>query len=516
MGNNKFLKRYSFFTIIALMMFIATPSIAQEDEYGVEAIAEEGYAYEDEIVEADGEEYAYEDEIVEADGEEYAYEDEIVEADGEYAYEEEAVEADGEYAYEEEIEELTGDTEEAPKTIISVPIYKDYRIPMVVDPKNPKLPANHNLARLRGSIWRGEGIVIRTNGRGVLGEYRPFIFFSANEDAVAYKYVPVGQQKLPNSPRTDNYMALNPLLKTNNFVPVMAPQADPLGTVTLDKRIQFVANPLSLKNTDYEAALELMRLQIEENNKSKDFTTVNTNIGVIAQPVVAPAPTIVNCPAQFYVTTNRTITIITNVTQNVIPNVTTNVTQSEIIQVPTLPFVIQEGVTQVQEIPSMQTMFQGVPEFPDLNTPEIKAPNDEVDFFSTDQYPSYSMDPENLYDAYADDQFGSLEFLPLKMVAQDMSDLDLADDQYVINVGEQNSGIFIHKTDSIKDPYKVIFLALDAAMNLYEYNIDNTFDVRDANSDTSQKARELYLRILDEKINMKKFQRVRAKNSYLN
>ena len=506
MNNNNFLKKYSFCTIIALMMmFITTPSIAQEDEYGVEAIAEEY---------AEGE-YAYEDEVAE-DGEEYAYEDEIVEADGEYAYEDEAVEADGEYAYEEETEELAGDTEEAPKTIISVPIYQNYRIPMVVDPKNPKLPANHNFARLRGTIWRGDEIVIRTNSRGVLGEYRPFIFFSANEDAIAYKYVPLNQQKLPESPRTDNYMTLNPLLKTNNFVPVMAAKADPLGNVALDNRIKFVINPLSLNNKDYEAALEKMRLQIEENNKSQDFTTVNTNIGVIAQPVVAPAPTIVNCPAQFYVTTNRTITIITNVTQNVIPNVTTNVTQSEIIQVPTLPFVIQEGVTQVQEIPSMQTMFQGVPEFPDLNTPEIKAPNDEVDFFSTDQYPSYSMDPENLYDAYADDQFGSLEFLPLKMVAQDMSDLDLADDQYVINVGEQNSGIFIHKTDSIKDPYKVIFLALDAAMNLYEYNIDNTFDVRDANSDTSQKARELYLRILDEKINMKKFQRVRAKNSYLN
>ena len=507
MNNNNFLKRYSFYTIIALlMMFIATPNIAQEDEYGVEAIAEEY---------AEGE-YAYEDEVAE-DGEEYAYEDEIDgtvedgEADGEYAYEDEidgTVEDGEEYAYEDEIEELTGNTEEAPKTIISVPIYQNYRIPMVVDPKNPKLPANHNLARLRGSIWRGEGIVIRTNSRGVLGEYRPFIFFSTQEDAIAYKYVPVGQQKLPDSPRTDKYMALNPLLKTNNFVPVMAPQADPLGTVALDNRIQFVANPLSLKNTDYEAALEVMRLQIEENNKSKDFTTVNTNIGVVAQPVVAPAPTIVNCPAQFYITTNRTITITTNVTQNVI--------QNESAQVPTLPFVIQEGVTQVQDIPSMQTMFQGVPEFPDMNTPEIRDPQDDADFFSTDQYPSYSMDPENLYDAYADDQFGSLEFLPLKMIAQDMSASDLADDQYIINVGEKNSGIFIHRTDDINNPYKVIFLALDGAMNLYEYNIDNTFDVRDSNSDTSQKARELYLRILDEKINMKKFQRVRAKSSYLN
>lgn len=464
MGNNKFLKKYSFFTIMILfMVLVAIPNIAQDYEYGVDAIAEEGYEYEEEG-------YEYEEEAIE-DGE---YE-------GEYEYEEEAVE----------------DVEEGPKTIINVPIYKDYRIPMVVDPKNPKLPANHNLAKLRGTIWRGDGIVIRTNSRGVLGEYRPFIFFSAYEDAIAYKYVPVNQQKLPEFPRTDNYIALNPLLKTNNFVPVMAVQADPLGNVALDNRIKFVANPLLSNHQNYEAALEKMRLQMEENNRSKDFTRVTTNIGVIAEPVeevFVQVPIMVNNPVHFYITTNRTITITTNVTQN----------------------VIQSEAVQVQDIPSMQIMFQGVPEFPDMNTPEIPDTEEEVDFFSTDQYPSYSMDPENLYDAYADNQFGSLEFLPLKMVAQNMNTPDLAYDQYVINVGEKNGGIFIHKTDNINDPYKVIFLALDEAMNLYEYNIGNTFDVRDSNSDTSQKARELYLKILDEKINMKKFQKVRVKSSYLN
>ena len=493
MGNNKFL-----FTIIVLfMMFIATPSISQDYEYAEEAV-DGGYEYAEEAVDGG---YEYAEEAV--DGE-YEYAEEAV--DGEYEYEEETddVVENGE----EEIVDLVTDTEE-PKAVINVPLYQNYRIPMVVDPKNPKLPANHNLARLRGTIWRGDEVVIRTNARGVLGEYRPFIFFNAKEDAIAYRYVPVGQQKLPEFPRTDNYIVLNPLLKTNNYVPTMAAQADPLGNIALDNRIKFVANPLLLNHQSYEAALEKMRLQAEENRKSKDSTTVTTNIGVIAEPAeeeVVQAPTIVNCPAQFYVTTNRTITIITNVTQNVI--------QNETIQVPTIPFVIQEGTTQVQDIPSMQTMFQGVPEFPEINTPEIQEPQ-EADFFSTDQYPSYGMDPEYLYDAYADNQFGSLNFSPLKMVAQNINQTDLADDQYVINVGEQNSGIFVHQTDDINVPYKVIFLALDEAMNLYEYSVDNAFDVRDSNSDTSQKARELYLQILEEKINMKKFQRVRVKSSYL-
>ena len=504
MGTNEFLKKYSFFAIIALLMIsVATPSIAQE--YDEAEYAEEGYEYEEEAV--DGEyEYAEEEAI---DGEyEYAEEEAV---DGEYEYaEEEAV--DGEYEYaEEDLVDLATDVEEGPKTIINVPIYKDYRIPMVVDPKNPKLPANHNLSKLRGTIWRGDEVVIRTNSRGVLGEYRPFIFFSANEDAVAYKYVPVNQQKLPDFPRTDNYMVLNPLLETNNFVPVMAAKADPLGNVALDNRIKFTANPLLSNHQNYEAALEKLRLQMEENNRSQDFTTVTTNIGVVQEPELEPevaAPIIINQPTQFYITTNRTITIITNVTQNVLEN--------EAVQVPTIPFIIRDGATQVQDIPSMQTMFQGVPEFPNMTTPEVQAPEEEIDFFPTDQYPSYSMDPENLYDAYAENQFGSLKLLPLKMLAQNINNPELADDQYVINVGEKNGGIFIHKTDNINDPYKVIFLTLDGAMNLYEYNIDNTFDVRDANSDTSQKARELYLKILDEKINMKKYQKVRVKSSYLN
>ena len=493
MGNNKFL----FTIIVLLMMFIANPGIAQDYEYEEEA----GYA--EETVAGD---YEYPEETGD-----YEYEEEAV--DGEYEYAEEAVDGD-EYEYteetevvidgEEETEELVTDAEEGPKTVINVPLYQDYRIPMVVDPKNPKLPANHKLTRLRGTIWRGDEVVIRTNARGVLGEYRPFIFFNAKEDAIAYRYVPVNQQKLPEFPRTDNYIALNPLLKTNNYVPVMAAPANPLGNVALDNRIKFVANPLLLNHQSYEDALEKMRLQIEENNRSKDFTTVTTNIGVVAEPEeeVVQAPTIVDCPAQFYVTTNRTITIITNVTQ------------TETIQVPTLPFIIQDGATQVQDIPSMQTMFQGRSEFPDINTPEIQEPQEE-DFFSTDRYPSYDMDPEYLYDAYSDDQFGSLNFFPLKMIAQNMNAPALADDQYIINVGEQNSGIFVHQTDNINTPYKVIFLALDEAMNLYEYSVDNAFDVRDSNSDTSQKARELYLQILDEKINMKKFQKVRVKSNYL-
>ena len=490
MGNKEFLKKYSFFTIIVLfMILVATPSIAQEYEYEEEAgYADEAYEYTEEEAIAGDYEYAEEEAV---DGE-YEYEEEVEYADEAYEYTEEDAEAI------EQTEATVPDTEEASKTVINVPLYKDYRIPMVVDPKNPKLPANHNLAKLRGTIWRGDEVVIRTNARGVLGEYRPFIFFNAKEDAIAYRYVPVGQQKLPEFPRTDNYIVLNPLLKTNNYVPVMATKAPALGNVALDNRIKFVANPLLSNHQSYEKALEKMRLQVEENNRSKDFTTVTTNMGVITQaeePVeeIVQAPVVVNCPAQFYIITNRTITITTNVTHNDVP---------------------QNKPVPVQSIPSMQTMFKGGSEFPDMNTPEIKDTQVE-DFFSTDQYPSYSMDPENLYDAYADDQFGSLNFFPLKMVAQNMNQTDLADDQYIINVGEKNSGIFVHQTDNINAPYKVIFLALDEAMNLYEYNIDNPFDVRDPNSDTSQKARELYLQILDEKINMKKFQKVRVKSTYL-
>jgi len=456
MNNNKILRKYSFFTIIVLFMTLVTPPIiAQEYEYADEEYADGEYEYADEEYEYVDDEYEY------ADGE-YEYVDgEYEYADGEYEY------ADGEYEY----------ADEELKTIINIPLYKDYRLPMAVDPKNPKLPANHNLAKLRGTIWRGDDVVIRTNERGVLAEYRPFIFFDANEDSIAYKYVPVGQQKLPEFPRTHNYIVLNPLLKTNNYVPAMVAQAKPLGTVALDNRIKFVVNPLLLNNQSYEAALEKMRLQAEENRKSKDFTTVTTNIGTIVQE---PDPS-----QLMVITTNRTMTIITN--------------------------IIQNELIQIQDIPSMQRMFNGSSELPIINTSDIQ----EDDFFSTDQYPSYTIDPENLYDAYADNQFGSLNFLPLKMIAQDMNQSDLADDQYVINVGERNSGIFIHKTDDIKDPYKVIFLALDEAMNLYEYNTGTTFDVRDPNSNVSQKARELYIKILDEKINMKKFQKVRVKNTYL-
>ena len=423
MGNNEFLK----FTIAVLfMMLVVTPSVAQEYEYADE-----------------GGEYEYADE-----GGEYEYADE------------------GEYE----------DTEEQ-QTVINVPLYKDYRLPMVVDPKNPKLPTNHHFIKLRGTIWRGDDTVIRTNELGTLAEYRPFIFFDANKDGIAYKYVPVGQQKLPDFPNSYNYVALDPLLETNTYVPAMSANAESLGTVALDNRIKFVVNPLLLKNQSYEEALEKMRLQVEENNRSKDFTTVNTNVGVVIQE---PDPS-----QMIVITTNRTVTIITNV----VPN--------ELIQ--------------MQDVPSMQMMFNGSLELPEINTSDTE----EDDFFSTDQYPSFGMDPENLYDAYADNQFGSLNFLPLRMIAQDMNQSDLADDEYVINVGERNGGVFIHKTDDFKDSYKVIFLALDEAMNLYEYNMKNDFDVRDPDSDPGERTRDLYIKILDDKINMKKFQRVRVNNIYL-
>ncbi|MDK2818752.1 MAG: hypothetical protein KFW21_04815, partial [Spirochaetota bacterium] len=388
--------------------------------------------------------------------EEASYEEEVDADYGEEASYEEEVDADyGEEAsYEEEVDADNNAPEAGATTVIKMPLYQDYRLPMVVDPKNPKLPANHKISKLRGTVWRGNEVVIRTNKNGALAEYRPFIFFDTKEDAIAYKYLSIDQQKLPDFPRMNNYMVLNPLLQTNNYIPMMAVKADPLRNIALDKRIDFTVNPIVLNNQSYVAALEKIRLQEEENNKSKDIITVNTNIMENIIEFKAETPI-----EEFSVTTNRSLSILTN--------------------------VISSDETQ-----NMQQKYS-------LEKSEYS--------FSTDEYPSQDVG----------DQLGFLQFSPLYMIAQNINQATLDPDQYVINVGGDNSGIFVHETGDIINPYKVIFLALDDAMNLYEYTVENTFDVRDSTSGTSQTARELYLRILDEKISMKQFQKVRMNRDYL-
>ena len=454
-NNKKILRKYGFFIIIAFYMSLVTiPIISQDYEYGEEADA--GYGEE-----ADA---GYGEEADAGYGEE---------ADA--GYEEEADAGYGEEAdagYGEEADAGNSGSEVGATTIIKVPLYQDYRLPMVVDPKNPKLPANHKLSKLRGTVWRGNEVVIRTNKNGALAEYRPFIFFDTKADAIAYKYLPTGQQKLPDFPRMNNYIVLNPLLQTNNYVPMMATKIDSLRNVALDKRIDFTVNPIILNNQSYVTALEKIKLQEEENNKFKDIITVNTNITENIVEFKEETPQVETPVEEFSVTTNRSLSILTNI-----------ISSDEVQNISLL-----EQNTQ-QESPIEKSEYS----------------------FSTDEYPSQ----DEYLSQKSGDQLGCLQFSPLRMIAQNINQVALNPDQYVINVGGDNSGIFVHETGDIINPYKVIFLALDDAMNLYEYAVENTFDVRDSTSGTSQTARELYLRILDEKISMKQFQKVRMNRNYL-
>ncbi|MGL5956971.1 MAG: hypothetical protein ACRC0X_10325 [Brevinema sp.] len=344
--------------------------------------------------------------------------------------------------------DLVPNLEEQTVTNIFIPILQTYRSPIVVDPNDPKLPGNHHLVKLRGMVWRSDGTVLRTNSRGVVSEQRLFIFFDKERDAIAYQYA--FDRSTPMWPEKGSFIPLFPLLWTNDFVPVPS-VPDPLSnTNMIQGSIQYIVEPLIMRNYQYEKVLELLMNQAQERITDKrDFDTVHTNT---------------------MVTTNvsrRGIIIVTNTTMSVITNIT-RYDFDRIIEVQ------QSGVTNIIQETNIINK--------DINT------NDEI-----------SMIPSSISGIVQ-----SMYLLPLKVFAQEV----LLDNQYIETIGGASGGIFIHETGDSDNPYQIIFLSLDEGMYLYEYNMSSPFDVRDSTIQASQQARELYIRILNERINMRRFQQV--------
>lgn len=398
-------------------------------------------------------EYYYEDEYEYTDDEDYAYEDETTD------YEdtpEEETETEGDVV-----------SEDKPKTVI--PLFQEYRLPITVDPENPKLPANHEFKKLRGTIWRGEDRVIKTNDRGQRLPMRVYIFFSEEEDTIAYGYTPYDQIKIPNTPNEKNFIPLNPLLETNFYVPIINESIENTQTPFKENNsIIFQVDPRILRNYEYEKALEML-IQFEKDG------TIQTNT---------------------FVTTNTNITIVSNMLEsNTVDSLKEDKNDEDISNDKAKGTFITESQEEILK------KMKSDPNFSIDQLPTERATQD-----------SFEIPTEDFYG----EPLGTLKRQSVEIVAQDTATVvdQTAPNQYVVNVGGTKSGIFVAPTGNLSNPYQVIFLSLDQGMNLYEFNTFNSFDVRDDAYATSREARTLYLRMLAEKINMKRYQKVRQRTSY--
>ncbi|MGL4388182.1 MAG: hypothetical protein ACRCTJ_02160, partial [Brevinema sp.] len=71
------------------------------------------------------------------------------------------------------------------KKKLILPVLTDYKPLSVVDPTNPELPANHQLKKIRGTIWKGNRRLLITNDYNIVKEQRLYLYFSENRDAIA-------------------------------------------------------------------------------------------------------------------------------------------------------------------------------------------------------------------------------------------------------------------------------------------------------------------------------------------
>lgn len=100
---------------------------------------------------------------------------------------------------------------------VPVPIFSGMKSYYAVDPQNPQLPPGHWLLKLRGSVWRSQEQTFSTNRRGVVSAQRLYIFFASDRDAVAFEFAPYAAKAPVSMPVFSDYMALNPLIKTNTY-----------------------------------------------------------------------------------------------------------------------------------------------------------------------------------------------------------------------------------------------------------------------------------------------------------
>ncbi|MGL4389229.1 MAG: hypothetical protein ACRCTJ_07550, partial [Brevinema sp.] len=119
---------------------------------------------------------------------------------------------------------------------------------------------------------------------------------------------------------------------------------------------------------------------------------------------------------------------------------------------------------------------------------------------------------ETYEEDYEKDIYAQLTYMDQQFIAQLISSLE--SNQYVINIGGQNGGIFVHRTRNPEKPYKVIFLSMESGITLYELSIDNSFDVRFADAQAIIEARELYIKLLNDRINFQKYEQINT--SYFN
>lgn len=120
------------------------------------------------------------------------------------------------------VEEIAPQAQEAPApatntNIVQIPVFSGMKSYYAVDPQNPQLPPGHWLLKLRGSVWRSQEQTFSNNSRGVVSAQRLYIFFASDRDAVAFEFAPYAAKAPVSMPVFSDYMALNPLIKTNTY-----------------------------------------------------------------------------------------------------------------------------------------------------------------------------------------------------------------------------------------------------------------------------------------------------------
>ncbi|MGL4563277.1 MAG: hypothetical protein ACRCVW_05425 [Brevinema sp.] len=414
--------------------------------------------YEESLVEDLGEDALAEDDLVEELEEDVALEDDLVEElEEDVALEENTIEQVSPVEVPSTETTNTQNTTLLPipnpintnttvETIVTkkkliLPVLQDYKPILTVDPINPELPANHQLKKIRNSIWRGTKRILSTNKYGVVQACRVYLFFSEDRDAIAYRYMPYDSRHLPSEPSQGEYIPLIPLLQTNT-VPN-------LESVTLKK---FKEIPLNTNAQDYQIQFDV-GTQIT-NIPSFNISQTNTNITILNPP-----------------TNNSTIAPI-------VPQSETNEPSVEIVQdQPNDNVLVEEDALDLENELETEILDEAVP--------------------SDDQ--GYEDDP-------VENEYARLTYREQHFVAQLMSALE--QNKYIINIGGQNAGIFVHKTRNPEKPYKVIFLSMESGIVLYELSIENSFNVRVSDSQAVIEARELYIKLLNDRINFQKYDQI--------
>ncbi len=374
-----------------------------------------------------------------------------------------------------------------PQTNITIPIFSDYKLPMRINLTNPLLPSMHQFKKLRGTVWRGSERIVRANKRGVLSEQRLFIFFDQDRDAIAYSYATYNSKRIPNTPRREHFIPLFPLLITNSYVPIVS------------SNLHKVSSAASTNTTN--SGLNII-LKVEPS-----LAGANPDGTLLPKTPIVPTPPTLATP-----------------TAPVVPTPVQEIAEEAIYEEGAYEEDVYEEGTYEEGVYEEGAYEEGVYE---EGAYEEEYEGEEEAYAEYDDF----VNPDELYNAYEEElgETASLKRRPLRFFAQNVIPVttqpttnkivtnlfSTLTNQYVINVGGNDSGIFIHETKNPRNPFKVIFLHLDKGMTLYEYNLDNSFDVRDGQSQTSIRARELYLNILGQKINMKKFQRMYIPTDYI-